>query len=105
MSSLYEVGSQRIPEMLDLKDSRLSSPLCMSASPTSRFFSAGPRFVSSSTVRPNQSSINSVYLIQDVDPSKRGGIIVVIPLPAAYCDADSARYAPTNDSFDSSLFI
>ena len=33
-----------------LRDSRLSSPLHISASPTSRFFSAARRFVSSSTV-------------------------------------------------------
>ena len=65
-----------------LRDSRLSSPSYISASPTSRFFSAGPRFVSSSTVRSNQSSINSSYLNQDVDPSESGGFFVVIPLPA-----------------------
>ena len=63
-----------------LRDSWLRSPLCISASLTSRFFS-GPRFVSSSTVRSNQSSINSSYLNQDVDPSKIGGFFVVIPLP------------------------
>ena len=54
-----------------LRDSRLSSPLYISASPTSRLFSACPRFVSSNTVRSNQSSINSSYLNQDVDPLKK----------------------------------
>ena len=65
-----------------LRDSRLRSPSYISASPTSRFFSAGPCFVSSSTVRPNQSSINSSYLNQDVGPLKRGGFFVLIPRPA-----------------------
>ena len=45
-----------------LRKARLSSPLYISASPTTRLFSAGPRFVSSSIVRSNQSSINSSYL-------------------------------------------
>ena len=62
-----------------LRDSRLSSPLYISASSRSRFFSASPRFVSSSTPRFNQS----------------------FPLPAEESDVDSARHAPTNDSFDS----
>ena len=35
-----------------------------------RFFSAGPRFVSSSTAKSNQSSINASYLNHDVDSSK-----------------------------------
>ena len=87
-----------------LRDSGKSSPLYMSASPTSRFFSSGPRFVSSSTVKSNQSSINSSYLNQDVDPSKSGGIFVVIPLPAVFCHVDSARYAPINDTVDASLY-
>ena len=30
---------------------------------------------------------------------KKAGIFVVIPLPAVYCNVDSARYAPPNDSF------
>ena len=62
--------------------SQSTSPLNTSASPTSLFFSFGPRFSASSTVRSNQSSINSSYLNQNVDPSKRDGIFVVIPLPA-----------------------
>ena len=72
MSSLYEVGCvflKYLTPSVALRDSRLRSPLCISASPTSRFFSAGPRSVTSSTVRSNQSSINSSYLNQDVDPS------------------------------------
>ena len=59
-----------------LRDSRLRSPCCVSASPTSLFFSAGPRFPASSTVRSSQSSISSSYLNQEVDPSKSGGIFV-----------------------------
>ena len=103
MRSHFEVGSQRIPVFLTpsvaLRGSRLSRPLYISESPTIRFFSAGPRFVSSSTV---QSSINSSELDQDVDPSKKsGGSCVVMPPPAEYCNVDSARYAPTNDSVDS----
>ena len=31
-------------------------------------------------------------------------IFVVIPLPAVYCNVDYARYAPFNDSLDSSVF-
>ena len=81
-----------------LEDSRLSGPLYISASPTSRFFSVGPRIVSSSTVGTNHSSMNSSYLNRVVDPLKSGGIFVVIPIPAVYCYVDSARYAPTNDS-------
>ena len=87
-----------------LRDSRSSSPLYISASPTSRFFSAGPRFVSSSTVRSNQSSINSSYLNQDVDPAKSSGLFVVIPLRAEESNVDSARYAPTNDFLHSFLY-
>ena len=56
-----------------LRDSWLRSPLYSSASPTSLFFSAGPRFSVSSTVRSNQSSIKCSYLQQVVDPSRRGG--------------------------------
>ena len=78
-----------------LRDSQLGSPLRISASPTNLFFSAGSRFLASSTVSSNQSSISSSYLNQDVGPSKSGGIFVVIPLPAAHCSDDSARYAPT----------
>ena len=85
-----------------LRDSQICRPLCRSASPTSLFFSAGPRFSASSTVRSNQSSIISSYLNQDVDPSKRW--IAVIPLPAVYRSVDSARYAPTVDSASFSLF-
>ena len=59
MSSSHEVGSQRIPEIIDSIgcSERLSdkTSLCISASPRSRFFSAGPRFVFSGTVRSNQS--------------------------------------------------
>ena len=87
-----------------LRDSRSSGPLYLSASPTSRFFSAGPRFVSPSTVRSNRSSINSSCLNQDVDPSKSGGIFVVIPLLAEKSNVGSARDAPTNDSLDSILY-
>ena len=54
-----------------LRDSRLSSPSYTSASPTSRFFCVGPRFVSSSTVISNQYPINSSYFNQDVDPVKK----------------------------------
>ena len=82
MSSLHEVecGFQKhLTPSVALKDSRLRSPLCISASPTSRFFSAGPRLASSSTTKSNQASINSSNLNQDVDPSKSGGICVVIP--------------------------
>ena len=61
-----------------LRDSLLSSPLYISASPTSRLFSAGPRFVSSNTVRSNQSSINSSYLNQDVDPLKKKRLAFVL---------------------------
>ena len=74
------------------------------SSPTCRFFSAGPRFVSSSTVKSNQSSINSSHSNQNVDRSKSGGICVVDPLPAVYCNVDCGRYVPTNDSFDSFLY-
>ena len=56
-----------------LGDSRSNSSLYISASPTSRF-TAGLRFVFSSTVRSNHSSINSSYSNQDVDPSRSGGI-------------------------------
>ena len=81
MSSLYEVGSQRVPKMLDsIGFSKRFS--FKKSSPTSRFFSFGPCFVSSSTVRSNQSSINSSYLNQDVDPSKVVEICVVIPVHA-----------------------
>ena len=83
------------------RDSRLNSPLYISASPTSRFFIAGPRFVSSSTQRYNQSSTISSYLNQDVDPSKVVEFLIVIPLPAEKSDVDFAQHAPTNDSFDS----
>ena len=82
-----------------LRDSRLWSPLYISASPTSRFFSAGPRSVFSSTGRPNQYSINSSYLNQDVGPSKSGGIFCFDSTSCVYCYVDSARYAPTSDSF------
>ena len=87
-----------------LRDSRLRSPSYISASPTSRFFSAGPCFVSSSTARPNQSSINSSYLNQDVGPSKSGGIFCFDSTSCVYCYVDSARYAPTSDSFDFFVF-
>ena len=73
-----------------LRDSRLS-PLFISATPTSRFFSACPRFVSSSALKSRQSSINS-SLNFDVDPSKSGGFLFVTPLFAACCSVDSARY-------------
>ena len=45
--------------------------LCISASPTSLFFSVAPGFSASSTLRSNQSSINSTFLNQDVDPSEK----------------------------------
>ena len=108
LSSFDEVVSQSIPEILDSIgcSQRFSfSPLCVSASPTSLFLSAGPLFISSSTVRSNQSSINSSYLNQDVDRSASGGIFVVIPLPAEKSNVDSARYAPANDSFDSFSYL
>ena len=66
------------------RGSRSRSHLHNSASSKSLFFSVGPRFSASSTARSNQSLINSSYLIQDVDPSKSGGIFVVNPLPAVY---------------------
>ena len=70
------------------------------------FLSPCPRFgSSSSTVRSNQSSINSSYLNQDVDKSESGGFFVVIPIPAEKSNVDSARYAPANDSFDSFLLM
>ena len=50
------------------------------SSPTSQFFSAGLCFAASSTVRSNQSSINSSYLNQEVDQSKSGGNFVASPL-------------------------
>ena len=81
-----------------LRDSRLRSPLCICASPTCLFFSAGLRFPASSTVRSSQSSISSSYLNQEVDTSKNGGDFVVIPLAAVHCYVDSARYAATIDS-------
>ena len=59
-------------------------------------------FSASSTERSYQSSVNSSYLTQDVDPSKRGGIFV-IPLPAVYSSVDSARYASTIDTAGFSL--
>ena len=77
-----------------LRDSRLRSPLCISPSPTSLFFSAGPRFPASTTVRSSQSSIS----YQEVDPSNGVGMFVVIPLAAVHWSVDSARYAPTIDS-------
>ena len=83
-----------------LRDSRLSSLLCISASPISRFFSAGPRFISSSTkVQPIFDQLLVFNLSQDVDPSKSGVICVVIPLPAVYWNIDSARHVPTNYSY------
>ena len=81
-----------------LRGSWLKSPLCISASPTSLFLSAGPRFPFPSTVRSNLSALSSSYRNQDVDPSKSGGIFVVIPLSAVHGSVDSARYAPTKDS-------
>ena len=75
MSSLDEgeglnVFLKYLTPSVALKDSRLRGPLHISASPTSLFFSAGPRFSASCTVRYNQSSINSSYANQDVEPSK-----------------------------------
>ena len=81
-----------------LRDSRLRSSLCISASPTSLFFTAGPRLLPSSTVRSNQSSISSSHLNQEVTPLNSGGIFVVISLAAVHWSVDSARYAPTKDS-------
>ena len=82
MKGSLNVSLKYLTPSVALRDSRSSSPLYISASPTSRLFSAGPCFVSSSTVRSNQSSINSSYFNQDVGPSKSGGFCVVIPLPA-----------------------
>ena len=61
-------------------------------------------FLIQSTVRSNQSSINSSHLNQDVDPSKRFGIFHAIPLPAGCGSVNSARYAPTIDSAGFSVF-
>ena len=76
----------------------------MAASPTSRSFSASPRFPASSTVRSSQSPISSSHLNHEVDPSKSGEIFTVIPLEAVHWFVDSARYAPTNDSADRVVF-
>ena len=82
LSSFDEVGSQRVPQILNsiggpqrfsVKKSFVQ--FCIS---DKSVFSAGPRFSASSTIRSNQSSINSSYLKQDVDPPKKGGIFVVI---------------------------
>ena len=81
-----------------LRGSRSKSPLYISASPTSLFFSAGPRFSASSTV------VDQLLILKpNVDPSKIGGIFVVIPLPVVHCSVDSTRYAPTKHSAGLSL--
>ena len=82
--SSFAVGSERIPEILDCIGGSQRFSVKKSASSTSRFFSAGPRFSASTTGRSNQSSINSSYLNQEVGPSKSGGIFVVIPHPAVH---------------------
>ena len=46
MSSFYEVFLKYLTPSVAHRYFRLRSPLCISASPTSRFFSAGPRCVS-----------------------------------------------------------
>ena len=70
-----------------LRDSRLRSPLCISASSTSLFFSAGPRFPASSTVRSRQSSISSTYLNQEVGPINNVGFFSTCsgPLICWFC--------------------
>ena len=60
------VSLKYLTPLAALKGSPSRSPLYISASPTSRFFSVGPRFSASSTVRSNQSSINSSCLNQVV---------------------------------------
>ena len=87
-----------------LTDSRSSSPLCNFAFPTNLFFSAGPRFPTSSTVRSNQSSINSSYLHQDVGLPKRSGIFAVNQLLAVKRSVDFTRFDPIMDSAGFSLF-
>ena len=85
-----------------VRDSRSRSPLYVSASPTSLFFSAGPCV--SSTVRSNQSSINFSFLNQDVDPPKSGQIFVAIPLP--YCSLICRLCAIcSNQVFGQSFFV
>ena len=53
------------------RDSRLNRPMYVVAAPTSRFFSAGPRSVSSSTARSKKSSINSSNSNENVDLEKK----------------------------------
>ena len=84
LSSLDEVRPHRISETLD---SVLDLMFLLQA------------------LRSNQSSINSSFSNQDVDPSKRRGIFVVIPPPAVYTLVGSARCAQTIDSAGFSLFF
>ena len=104
-SEVSSVSQQYLTPLAALRYSRLSNPLYGSASTNSLFFRAGPRLSASSTGRSNQSSINSSYSNQDVDPSKRGGILSVILLLAVYRSVDSTRYAPTKDSTGFFFFV
>ena len=79
LSSLDVVGSQCVSRKYltpssAFRDSRLRSPFTRFCnSEISLFFSAGPRWLTSSTVRSSQSSISSSYLNQELDPSKSCG--------------------------------
>ena len=105
LSSLYEVESQRIPEILDTIgcSQRLSVEksfvhFCVSDKSILQCWSSFC-FFEHCEVQPvfNQLLVSK----PGCWPSKSGGIVVVTSLPAVYCNIESARYAPTNDSFDS----
>ena len=70
-----------------LRDSRVRNPSHISAALTNLFFSAGPRLLSSSTLRSSQSSTSS-----------SSGSFVAIPLATVHSSADCARNGPTVDS-------
>ena len=85
-----------------LRDSRSSSPLYISASPTSRLFSAGPTFCFFEHCKVQPVFDQLLVFKPGCWPIKRisVGNFVVIPLPAVSCNVASAWYAPINVSFD-----
>ena len=94
LSSFDEVRSQRFPEILD----SICGSQRFSVKKSLVYFCICDKldlvFSASSTVRSNQSSITSSYLIQDVDPSKSDGIFVVIPLPSTLRDVFQPKIRP-----------
>ena len=81
-----------------LRDSRLRSPFCISASPTSLFLQYWSSFSCSKHCKI-QPIINHLLILEPRSwPSKSGAILAVIPLAATHWSVDSARYAPTTDS-------